>query len=104
MRGEALRGLATYNSTDTPGLILRHYPSFTAEELLGAFHKIANRITVGVVIAALLIASALMMRIPRGQTLAIMGFIAAAVAGLYLIVSTFIQDKHDKEQAKLKGK
>ena len=75
-----------------------------AEEFLGGFHKIANRITVGVVIAALLIASALMMRTPRGETLAMFGFVAAAIAGLYLIVSTFIQDKHDKERAKLKGK
>jgi ubiquinone biosynthesis protein len=75
-----------------------------AEEFLGGFHKIANRITVGVVIAALLIASALMMRTPRGETLAMFGFIAAAIAGLYLIISTFIQDKHDKERAKMKGK
>jgi predicted unusual protein kinase regulating ubiquinone biosynthesis (AarF/ABC1/UbiB family) len=75
-----------------------------AEEFLGGFHRIANRITVGVVIAALLIASALMMRIPRGETLAMLGFIAAAVAGLYLIISTFVQDKHDKERAKMKGR
>jgi predicted unusual protein kinase regulating ubiquinone biosynthesis (AarF/ABC1/UbiB family) len=75
-----------------------------AEEFLGGFHKIANRITVGVVIAALLIASALMMRTPRGQGLAIAGFVVAAVAGVYLIIATFIQDKHDKEAAKMKGR
>ena len=60
--------------------------------------------TAGVVIAALLIASALMMRTPRGQGLAIAGFVVAAVAGVYLIIATFIQDKHDKETAKLKGR
>src|SRR5262249_36015846 len=71
-----------------------------AEEFLGGFHKIANRITVGVVIAALLVASALMMRTARGETLAMFGFVIAAVAGVYLIVSTFIQDRHDRETAK----
>ena len=35
-----------------------------AEEFLAGIHKIANRITVGVVIAALLIASSMMMRVP----------------------------------------
>jgi len=67
-------------------------------------HKIANRITVGVVIAALLVASALMMRTARGEKLAVIGFIAAGIAAVYLIISTFVQDKHDKEQAKMKGK
>jgi ubiquinone biosynthesis protein len=75
-----------------------------AEEFLAGIHKIANRITVGVVIAALLVASSLMMRTARGENLAIFGFIAAGIAGFYLIISTFIQDKHDKERAKLKGK
>jgi predicted unusual protein kinase regulating ubiquinone biosynthesis (AarF/ABC1/UbiB family) len=75
-----------------------------AEEFLGGFHKIANRITVGVVIAALLIASALMMRTARGEKLAVIGFVAAGIAAVYLIISTFIQDKHDKERAKMKGR
>jgi predicted unusual protein kinase regulating ubiquinone biosynthesis (AarF/ABC1/UbiB family) len=75
-----------------------------AEEFLGGIHKIANRITVGVVIAALLVASALMMRTAHGEKLAVIGFIAAGVAAVYLIISTFVQDKHDKERAKLKGK
>jgi len=75
-----------------------------AEEFLSGVHKIANRITVGVVIAALLIASALMMLTAHGEKLAVIGFIAAGVAAVYLIVSTFIQDKHDKERAKLKGR
>jgi ubiquinone biosynthesis protein len=75
-----------------------------AEEFLGGFHKIANRITVGVVIAALLVASALMMRVPRGQTMAMTGFVIAAIAGVYLIISTLIQDKKDREKASQKGK
>jgi ubiquinone biosynthesis protein len=35
-----------------------------AEKFLAGIHKIANRITVGLVIAALLVASSLMMRVP----------------------------------------
>ena len=75
-----------------------------AEQFLAGMHKIANRITVGVVIAALLVASSLMMRVPRGQTLAMIGFVAAAVAGLYLIISTLVRDKQDRERAKVKGR
>ncbi len=81
-----------------------------AEELLGGIHKIANRITVGVIIAALLIASSLMMRVPTTSRLfgypaiAMFGYLAAAVAGVYLIVSTFIRDRDAEERAKFKGK
>jgi predicted unusual protein kinase regulating ubiquinone biosynthesis (AarF/ABC1/UbiB family) len=81
-----------------------------AEELLGGMHKIANRITVGVVIAALLVSSALMMRTPSRMTIfgyplfAAIGYILAVAAALYLIVSTFARDRKDEEKAKLKGK
>jgi Predicted unusual protein kinase len=81
-----------------------------AEQFLAGMHKIANRITVGVIIAALLIASSMMMRIPtRVQlfgypALAVAGYLLAAAAGLYLIVSTFIRDGKDEERAKMKGK
>lgn len=81
-----------------------------AEELLSGMHKIANRITVGVVIAALLIASSLMMRVPAGvhlfgyPAIAILGYLAAAIAGVYLIVSILMKDRKDKERAGMKGK
>jgi predicted unusual protein kinase regulating ubiquinone biosynthesis (AarF/ABC1/UbiB family) len=81
-----------------------------AEELLGGMHKIANRITVGVVIAALLISSALTMRAPTRMTIfgypffAAIGYILAVAAALYLIISTFARDRKDEERAKLKGK
>ena len=81
-----------------------------AEEFLGGIHKIANRITVGVVIAALLIASSLMMRVPaRVQLLgypaiAMFGYLLAAIAGIYLIVSILLRDRKDKERAKIKGR
>jgi ubiquinone biosynthesis protein len=81
-----------------------------AEEFLGGIHKVANRITVGVVIAALLIASALMMRVPAKFTiggypgLAVLGYLIALIAAVYLIASTFVRDRRDKERAKLKGR
>jgi predicted unusual protein kinase regulating ubiquinone biosynthesis (AarF/ABC1/UbiB family) len=73
-----------------------------AEVLLAGIHKIANRITVGVIVAAIVVASALMMRTER--TLAIIGYVTATLIGLYLVVSTLIQDRRDQERAKLKGK
>ena len=81
-----------------------------AEEFLRGIHKIANRITVGVVIAALLISSALMMRVPSRFSilgysgLAMVGYLIAAAAGIYLVWSVFRADHKDSERAKLKGK
>ena len=81
-----------------------------AEEFLSGMHKIANRITVGVVIAALLVSSALMMRVPSRFAilgypgLAVMGYLAAAVAAVYLIFTTLKKDREDREKAKMKGK
>ncbi|PYQ30031.1 MAG: ABC transporter [Acidobacteria bacterium] len=81
-----------------------------AEEFLSGIHKIANRITVGVVIAALLISSAMMMRVPTSfrffglPGIAVLGYVAAAIAAMYLIVSVLKRDREDRERAKLKGK
>lgn len=73
-----------------------------AEELLSGMHKIANRITIGVVIAALLVSSSLMMRVYPGM--AVTGYLLASIAAFYLIVSTFIRDRSDREKAGFKGK
>ncbi|HUR83177.1 MAG TPA: AarF/UbiB family protein [Thermoanaerobaculia bacterium] len=81
-----------------------------AEEFLGGIHKIANRITVGVVIAALLVSSSMMMRVPTSFTifgypgLAVLGYLLASAAGFYLIISTMLRDRKDQEKAKLKGR
>jgi ubiquinone biosynthesis protein len=81
-----------------------------AEEFLAGIHKIANRITVGVVIAALLMSSSLMMRVPTRAhlfgypLLAMLGYLVAAVAAIYLIASTLIRDRKDEERAKMKGR
>lgn len=73
-----------------------------AEEFLRGMHKIANRITIGVVIAALLVSSSLMMRVY--PNLAVIGYVLASVAAFYLIVSTFVRDRKDREKAGMKGK
>jgi predicted unusual protein kinase regulating ubiquinone biosynthesis (AarF/ABC1/UbiB family) len=79
-----------------------------AEEFLSGIHKIANRITVGLVIAALLVASSLMMRVPSGThlfgypVLGVVGYLLAGAAAIYLIVSILLKDHKDKERAKIK--
>jgi len=79
-----------------------------AEEFLGGIHKIANRITVGLVIAALLVASSLMMRVPTSYhlfgypTIAVIGYLLAAAAAVYLIASILLRDRKDQERAKIK--
>ena len=73
-----------------------------AEEFLAGIHKVANRITVGVVIAAIILASALMMDIQ--PILAMIGYVTATIIGLYLVVSTLMHDRRDQERAKLKGR
>jgi predicted unusual protein kinase regulating ubiquinone biosynthesis (AarF/ABC1/UbiB family) len=81
-----------------------------AEEFLAGIHKIANRITVGVVIAALLVSSSLMMRVPSTFTifgypgLAVFGYLLASAAGFYLVLSTILRDRKDQEKAKFKGR
>jgi len=75
-----------------------------AEILLAGVHKVANRITVGVVIAALLLSSSIIMRYPSKEHFAIIGYIIAAVAAVYLIVSTLVRDHKDEERAKAKSK
>ncbi|HEX9982602.1 MAG TPA: hypothetical protein VGF69_05030, partial [Thermoanaerobaculia bacterium] len=81
-----------------------------AEEFLAGIHKVANRITVGVVIAALLISSSMMMRVPTSFTifgypgLAVLGYLLASAAAFYLVASTFLRDRKDQERAKVKGR
>ena len=73
-----------------------------AEEFLAGIHKVANRITVGIIVAAIVIASALMMR--TAPALAMVGYVTSALIGLYLVVSVLMQDRRDQERAKMKGK
>jgi predicted unusual protein kinase regulating ubiquinone biosynthesis (AarF/ABC1/UbiB family) len=89
------------------GRLSFHLNLTQAEQFLAGIHKIANRITVGVIIAALLIASSMMMRVPTHAQLfgypaiAVTGYLLAAIAGVYLIVSTLVRDRKDEEKAKI---
>jgi hypothetical protein len=71
-------------------------------KMMENLQKIANRITMGLIIAALLVSSALMMRTNSGFTLmgypaiAIVLFIIAAVLGLFVVVSVLITDRRAK--------
>src|SRR5258708_4989404 len=77
---------------------------------LDGIHKIANRITVGMVIAALLLSSSLTLRYPTRATIfgypafAALGYLLAIGAAVYLLISTFIRDRKDEEKAKMKGR
>ena len=73
-----------------------------AEEFLSGIHKIANRIAVALVIAALLVSSSMMMR--YNGPIALIGYLLAAAGAVYLIASTFIKDRKDEAKAKFKGK
>lgn len=75
------------------------------EHLLKGIQKVANRITAGLVIAALLVASALMMRVGGGFSIAgynglsVIGFVIAIIAATYLLFQTFMQDRRDRRKA-----
>jgi len=73
--------------------------------LLTSLHKIANRITVGLVLAALLVSAALMMRVESSFTilgypaLAIIFFLLAAIGALVLVFNILFVDEKDKGDA-----
>jgi ubiquinone biosynthesis protein len=73
-----------------------------AEVFLAGIHKLANRLTVGVIIAALLLSSSLMIRYK--PLLSEIGYVIAGAAAVYLIVTTLIRDHRDEERARMKGK
>ncbi|MEP7069758.1 MAG: AarF/UbiB family protein [Usitatibacter sp.] len=71
-----------------------------ANLFMEGFQKIANRITTGIVLAALIIGASLMMRIETTSFmlmgypgLAILTFLGAGAGGVYLLISIFIQDQ-----------
>lgn len=70
--------------------------------LIAGLQKIANRITLGLVLAALIIGAAMIMRIETATTilgypaLAVVLFLAAATGGLVLAYSIISSDRHDE--------
>src|SRR5215212_7209895 len=75
--------------------------------LLASLHKIANRITVGLLLAALIVGAALMMRVESTWTIlgypaiAIIFFLLAAIGAVVLVFNIMFFDEKDKgEQEK----
>ena len=72
--------------------------------LLEGMQKIANRISAGIVLAALILGAALLMRVETPfrvlgyPGLAMICFGAAAAGGVWLVVSTFFHDSGDKKR------
>jgi ubiquinone biosynthesis protein len=69
------------------------------ERLIAGMHKIANRITVGLVLAALIVAAAMLARVPTTFTLmgypgiAILLFLGAAGGGIALVLGIVLHDR-----------
>jgi ubiquinone biosynthesis protein len=69
--------------------------------LVVGFQKVANRITVGLIIAALIVGAAMLMRVETSfriwgyPGLAILLFLAAAGAGVFLLINILFYDKSD---------
>ncbi|HEX7863083.1 MAG TPA: AarF/ABC1/UbiB kinase family protein [Verrucomicrobiae bacterium] len=75
--------------------------------LMSAIHKVANRITSGLILAALIIGASLLMRVETSfkifgyPGLAMIFFIAAAAGGFHLLISIFLHDHRDEKKSKL---
>ncbi len=71
--------------------------------LIVGFQKVANRITTGLVIASLIVGAALMMRVETTfriwgyPGLAILLFLAAAGAGVMLLINILFYDRSEKD-------
>jgi predicted unusual protein kinase regulating ubiquinone biosynthesis (AarF/ABC1/UbiB family) len=82
-------------------LSLRLDTGINASELMVGFQKVANRIATGLIIAALIVGAAMLMRVETGfrilgyPGLAILLFLFAAGAGILLVVQIFQYDRPD---------
>jgi predicted unusual protein kinase regulating ubiquinone biosynthesis (AarF/ABC1/UbiB family) len=72
--------------------------------VLDGLQKVANRITLGLVLAALIVGAALMMRVETSfrilgyPGLPMIFFLLAAIAGVILVVSILFYDKHPRKK------
>jgi ubiquinone biosynthesis protein len=60
--------------------------------LLSGLQKVANRVFSGLVLAAVVVASALLL--PHQQTLGMTGFVLAGVLGIWMVVTILYSDRH----------
>jgi hypothetical protein len=76
------------------------------DHLMSAFQKIANRITTGIVLAALIVGASLLMHVDTSfrlfgyPGLAMIFFLVAAGGGLWLVFTVLIQDARDRRKAR----
>jgi ubiquinone biosynthesis protein len=76
-----------------------------AKLVMEGLQKIANRITTGIVLAALIIGASLLMRVETTfrifgyPGLAMLLFLAAAGGGLWLVIRIFEQDRRSEKRA-----
>lgn len=74
------------------------------KSVLDGMQKIANRITMGIVLAGLVVGASLLMRVQTQfqlfgyPGLAILCFIAAAAGGFWLVISIFVQDYKSRKK------
>ena len=72
--------------------------------LIDGLHKIANRIALGLILAALIVGAALLMQVPTRfrilgyPGLAILLFLAAALGGMWLVVSIVVRDRQPRQR------
>ncbi len=80
--------------------------SVDTKMLVDGIEKVANRIASGLVLAALIIGAAQLMKVPTTfqvfgyPGLAILLFLAAAAGGFWLVINIIIQDEKDKKERK----
>ena len=72
--------------------------------MMEGLQKVANRITSGLVLAALIIGAALLMRVETSfrvlgyPGIAILCFLAAAAGGVWLLVNIYMQDRETQKR------
>ncbi|HVE45483.1 MAG TPA: AarF/UbiB family protein [Acidimicrobiales bacterium] len=78
-------------------------------ELMRGFEKLANRLTMGLVLAALIVGAAMLMRVPTSSrlmgypTVAIVCFLAAAAGGFALLFAIFRSDRRGSSEKRRRG-
>jgi predicted unusual protein kinase regulating ubiquinone biosynthesis (AarF/ABC1/UbiB family) len=83
-----------------------HVDAIDEVELIAGMQKIANRITMGLVLAALIIGAAMLMQVRSSWTIlgypgiAIILFLAAVAGGIFLVVSIWTSDRKPKAKPK----
>ena len=80
------------------------------DDLMKAMQAIANRVTIGLVIAAMMVGSALIMRVPTRwvilgyPALGVIGFVVAGAIGLYMVITVLLVDRRSRQKARSKLK